>query len=95
MLLKAHQCEASTSGVATLVPPVDTGPLPGLFPAFTGENAGTDGHAMLDGELMQARRRIPRNDFIMGCLASYDATKRDAAAMTPRAAYKTVGKRKA
>ena len=95
MMLEAHQCEAGARGVAALVPSVNASPFPSLFPAFTSENARPDGDAVLDSKLMQARRRIPGNDFIMGCLASDDAAKRDAAAMTPSAADETVGKRKA
>src|SRR5262245_2745217 len=95
MLFEPHQSEAGLRRVAALVSPVDAGALPGLFAAFAGQDAETDWHGMLHGELMQGPGRFSRDDIVMGGLAADDATERHAAAMTAGLAHEAVGKREA
>src|SRR5262245_2415563 len=95
MLLEPHQSEAGLRRVAALVAPVDAGALPGLFAAFAGQDAETDWHGMLHGELMQGSGRFPRHDIVMAGLAADDATERDAAAMAAGLSHEAIGKREA
>src|SRR5262245_63376913 len=95
MLFEPHQSEAGLRRVAALVAPVDAGALPGLFAAFAGQDAETDRHGMLHGELMQGPGRFPRHDIVMGGLAADDATERHAAAMTAGLSNKAIGEREA
>ncbi len=77
-----------------LVAPIDTRAFPSLLHALTGNNARTDGHAMLHGELADTGRGSPRNDIEMARLATNDAAEGDAGAMTAGTADKAIGQRK-
>src|SRR5262245_16868129 len=95
MLFEPHQSEAGLRRVATLVAPIDSGALPGLLAAFAGQDAETDRHGMLHGQLMQGAGRFPRHDIVMGGLAADDATERHAAAMTAGLSNEAIRKREA